>query len=459
MISNPFRNQSKGRNLPLWPITTVLVVSFTVALVVASSVFTAGWGLLDVHGLKPEHTITSQTLFDLVKLSFGVVAGAGGLVALVVAYRRQRIDEEAALRENEGALREAIRLHTERFTAAVSHLGDSSPAVRLGGVHALAGLADDAPSRELRQTCIDVLCAYLRLPYTVNSDAPNNDPAARHEYLALRQVRHTIIRLIRDHLRLCTNHPHTWQGHDFDFTDGIFDGGDFTKANFSGDGLVDFGGARFGGGMLDFSEARFAGGKVSFRGARISSVVSFSGAHFSGSAVEFDNTLVDRGLFRFDDAHLNGGVVNFRNVRFRDCEVSFTETRFAGTAVTFGDPSFYDSGPPLFRESRFTECLFLFLHTHFNDGIVDFRGTAFMGGNIVFGDAHFSGSAVNFSCAHFGNRMSFGRTFFSGGVVDFCGSDPEHHATGTAPSGLVPDAGQPLPRGLLLPPAWYISAP
>ncbi|GAA3925709.1 hypothetical protein GCM10022244_38830 [Streptomyces gulbargensis] len=29
----------------------------------------------------------------MVKLSFGVAAGAGALVALVVAYRRQRVDE------------------------------------------------------------------------------------------------------------------------------------------------------------------------------------------------------------------------------------------------------------------------------------------------------------------------------------------------------------------------------
>jgi hypothetical protein len=30
-------------------------------------------------------------------------------------------------------------------------------------VYALAGLADDWP--ENRQTCVDVLCAYLRMPY------------------------------------------------------------------------------------------------------------------------------------------------------------------------------------------------------------------------------------------------------------------------------------------------------
>jgi hypothetical protein len=34
-------------------------------------------------------------LFDLVKLAFAVVAGIGGVVALVIAYRRQRLAEQA----------------------------------------------------------------------------------------------------------------------------------------------------------------------------------------------------------------------------------------------------------------------------------------------------------------------------------------------------------------------------
>ncbi|MEV5452263.1 hypothetical protein [Streptomyces sp. NPDC052535] len=150
--------------------------------------------LLDFQEIDSKAKLDAATLFDLVKLSFGVVAGAGALVALVVAYRRQRVDEA-------GVHREATRLHTERFSVAVDKLGSDSPAVRLGGVHALAGLADDAPDDSLRQTCIDVLCAYLQLPFTPD---PGDDPAHQeehHRYLALRKVRHTILRLIGDHYR------------------------------------------------------------------------------------------------------------------------------------------------------------------------------------------------------------------------------------------------------------------
>ncbi|MFJ6452694.1 hypothetical protein ACIQNV_39585 [Streptomyces hydrogenans] len=150
--------------------------------------------MLDFQEIDSTAKLDGKTLFDLVKLSFGVVAGAGALVALVVAYRRQRVDEA-------GAHRDATRLHTERFSPVVDKLGSESPAVRLGGVHALAGLADDAPDDSLRQTCIDILCAYLQLPFT--SD-PGSDPAHQeehHRYLALRKVRHTILRLIADHYR------------------------------------------------------------------------------------------------------------------------------------------------------------------------------------------------------------------------------------------------------------------
>ncbi|GAA3370050.1 hypothetical protein GCM10020367_15140 [Streptomyces sannanensis] len=108
----------------LWPVGTVLGLTFIAAILVAVVVFYAGWDLLGARGLKPERRVDSKTLFDLVKLSFGVVAGAGALVALVVAYRRQRVDED-------GALRDATRLHTERFTTAVSQLGEESAAVRL----------------------------------------------------------------------------------------------------------------------------------------------------------------------------------------------------------------------------------------------------------------------------------------------------------------------------------------
>ncbi|MFB7272429.1 pentapeptide repeat-containing protein [Streptomyces sp. NPDC056244] len=317
----------------------------------AAVVFIAGWDLLGAQGLKPERQLTSSTLFDLVKLSFGVVAGAGALVALVVAYRRQRVDED-------GAHREATRLHTERFSQAVEQLGSDSPAVRLGGVHALAGLANDAPTRDLRQTCIDVLCAYLRLPYTAEADLPSGDTDARHMYLALREIRHTVIRLIRDHLRLPPEHPHSWQGHDLDFTGVVFDGGDFSGATFSG-------------GTVRFSYAAFSGGRVSFDGAEFSGgTVDFGGVVFSDSIVDFEGAAFSGGTVRFTSAVFSGGLVSF-GTEFSGGTVAFDYAQFLGGTVTFDDATFWN-GTVNFNHAAFLGSTVSFNHATFLDGTVNF---------------------------------------------------------------------------------------
>ncbi|QXE33995.1 pentapeptide repeat-containing protein [Streptomyces sp. GMY02] len=395
MTSNLPQRQAVRRGLHLWPVGTVLALTFATAIAVAAVVFFAGWNLLGAEGLKPERRLTSGTLFDLVKLSFGVVAGAGALVALVVAYRRQRVDED-------GALREATRLHTERFTTAVSQLGDDSAAVRLGGVHALTGLANDAPTRDLRQTCIDVLCAYLRLPYTAEADIPFSDTDARHAYLALREIRHTVIRLIRDHLRLPPEHPHSWQGHDLDFTGIVFDGGNFSLAVFSG-GMVSFIGAEFSGGM-----------------------VSFIGAEFSG------------GIVHFGSAAFSGGTVQFGDAEFSGSTVHFGSTEFSGSTVDFNGAAFFG-------------------------GTVNFGSAEFSGSTVEFSDAEFAGGTVNFDSATFsGGTVDFRHALFSGGTVDFrraSGAAPSGLVpSGPVPSRLVPPGGH-LPTGLTLPQAWYLPTP
>ncbi|MET8454269.1 pentapeptide repeat-containing protein [Streptomyces sp. NPDC005209] len=403
------QRRTERRGLRLWPVGAVLALTFTAAALVAAAVFYTGWDLLSARGLKPEHRIDAKTLFDLVKLSFGVVAGAGALVALVVAYRRQRVDED-------GALREATRLHTERFTTAVTQLGDTSAAVRLGGVHALAGLADDAPTRALRQTCIDVLCAYLRLPYTAETDLPAGDTEARHTYLALREVRHTVIRLIRDHLRLRPEHPHSWQGHNFDLTEVTFDGGDFGGAQFSG-GTVDFSGARFSGGTVNFRAAEFSGGTV-----------NFTGAQFSGGTVNFRMARFSGGTVNFSAAEFSDGTVNLTGAQFSDGTVHFRVAQFSGGTVNF-------------RAAEFSDGTVDFSRAQFSGGTVDFRAAEFCDGTVNFTGAQFCDGTVDFSGAE-----------FCGGTVDFSTA-----TGGMAPAGLVPSSGSPLASGLSLPPAWYTA--
>lgn len=219
-----------------------------------------------------------------------------------------------------------------QLATAAEQLGSDKPAVRLAGVYAMAGLADDW--EENRQVCIDVLCAYLRMPYEPDpgSDAPTPQRLA---FQAIREVRHTVIRVITAHLR--KGAPTSWQGLHFDFCGVVFDGGDFSFAQLSGGGL-EFQGARFCGGEVSFRYTQFCGADVYFRGAQ-----------FSGGKISFDH------------AEFSDGWVNFYEVEFSGSEISFADARFSGGKVEFG--------------------------------------SEFAGGTISFTGAHFSGSRVRFSMA------------------------------------------------------------
>lgn len=163
---------------------------------------------------------------------------------------------------------------------------------RLGGVHALGGLADDAPTGLLRQTCIDVLCAYLRLPYTAEAR-----PAARRRCRptrlpgAARGAAHHHPPHPRPHAVGPEETSVSWQGYDLDFPGVVFDGGDFTGAVFAPGATVSFRDARFSDGTCSFVDACFSGGTVSFGGATFSGgTVFFSQAVFCGGRVDFGAT-------------------------------------------------------------------------------------------------------------------------------------------------------------------------
>lgn len=185
-----------------------------------------------------------KILIEAFKAALGIAAGLGAVVALTLSYRRHRIEQSQSHRDDQ-------RLFTERFQAAAEQLGHERPAVRLAGVHSLARLADDW--EEQRQTCVDVLCAYLRLPPIAQLPAGvGGGDAGADSVLNVdqsvtprdeREIRQTIVRLIADHLRIDTDDKTrvSWQGLPLDFTGVVFDGGvfDFTGTRFA-DGLVSF---------------------------------------------------------------------------------------------------------------------------------------------------------------------------------------------------------------------------
>jgi uncharacterized protein YjbI with pentapeptide repeats len=250
------------------------------------------------------------------------------------------------------------RALNERFATAAEELGSDKPAVRLAGVYAMAGLADDW--EENRQTCVDVLCAYLRMPY--EPDPGQDAPELGLAFQASREVRHTVIRVITAHLK--DDAAVSWQGLTFDFWGVDFDGGDFNGARFSG-GTVSFYGAKFSSGTVYFNETEFSGGRVSF-----------------------------------DDAQFDGGTVTFNRAQFSDGLVTFSEARFSDGLVTFGD-AWFSGSIVTFSDARFT------------GGMVSFNRVRFFGGRLSFGGAGFDGAGF------FGGEITFYDTWFSGGMVDF----------------------------------------
>ena len=234
------------------------------------------------------------------------------------------------------------RTLNERFTTAAEQLGSDKPAVRLAGVYAMTGLADDW--EENRQACVEVLCAYLRMPY----EPDPGDEAPVPERLAFRanyEVRRTVIRVITTHLR--DHAARSWQGLNFDFTGAVFDGGDFSFAEFSG-GTVSFWHAEFPGGeVILFDGANFSGGEVDFTGAKFSGgEVSFSDVKFSGSEVSFTGANFSAGGVSFSDADFSGGAVDFSSAEFSGSAVDFIGATFSGGTVDFSDVANWSIPPP-----------------------------------------------------------------------------------------------------------------
>jgi uncharacterized protein YjbI with pentapeptide repeats len=370
--------------------------------------------------------MNSQLVAAIIAASVSVLTLIGTLAAQYFGRRATSRDTEKTLGEQGKHLdrtlaeqREQLdrtlaeqrtRTLNERFATAADQLGSDKPAVRLAGVYAMAGLADDW--EENRQTCVDVLCAYLRMPYEPDpgQDAPEPQRLA---FQAIREVRHTVIRVITAHLK--KDAAVSWQGLNFDFTGVVFDGGDFNYAQFSG-GTVNFDDAQFSSGTVNFDRAKFSGGLVYFSLAQFSGgKVDFSLAQFSDGEVDFSLAQFSDGTVYFNYAQFSGGTVNFGRAQFSGGTVSFDGAQFSGGTVNFGGTINFG--------------------TEFSDGAV-FDGAKFSGGTVSFGGASFSGGTVNFVGA---GRLSPAQ--FSGGEVDFShpigwSYPPEFPWTDTPPSGV-----------------------
>lgn len=307
MLDGPGRWWRRRGGTWWWAIAVIVV---PVAVITATAVTLL---LLFVGGGTPSDRI------ELIKTGLTVGAGTGGVVALVLTGRRQRTTEHDATE----------RRLTELYLKAVEQLGSDKAAVRHGGCYALERVAQDNPGQ--RQTVVNVLCAYLRTPYTepapsqggvrrplvtrrgLRPPAPLPAGDARQE----REVRLTVQRVLADHLNPGPNPKHPdptfWPDIDLDLTGATLIDFSLLGCRVAG---ADFTGATFVG-RAWFDYADFADG-AGFEGATFTSEAKFLSAVFGGTAWFEDTTFA--------------GEAQFRGTRFEAATV-FWRSRFAGPAA------------------------------------------------------------------------------------------------------------------------------
>ncbi|MCE6999252.1 pentapeptide repeat-containing protein [Saccharothrix sp. S26] len=412
----------------------VLTAVVGVVLVVAAAV-TALWLTLTPGAADPARVTVR---LEVLRIGLSLGLGGGGLFALYLAWRRQRSTEIAllqkerdqadvarayALQERVAAATEAdaaARRITELFTKAVEHLGASEAPVRLGGLYALERLAQDNPGQ--RQTIVNVLCAYLRMPVDLPREPPD-DPDADRLRRREHEVRLTAQRVLISHLR---------PGEDLDHPDVVF--WPDLELDLTGVELHD----------VDFSGCRVRALRLA--GATLLGEARFTGATFTADATFEQTTLA--GDVRFDRCTFAGRAL-FRGMTFTG-NIDFAEARFARGArfegTSFGADAGF-SGAGFARSAWFTDTTFAreaeFGEVRFG-GNAEFRGAVFTGttrfvGATFTANANFHGVAfrhdVSFREATFARNATFRGATFDGNVglrdATFR-KDADFHAAGFA---------------------------
>jgi uncharacterized protein YjbI with pentapeptide repeats len=439
-----------------------------VAAVVIVAFVVTTW-LLAIAGHAAPGTDQANARLDAVRTGLAAGAGAGAAVGLMLAFRRQHHQEIATVLTDLDATERRI---TELYTKAVEQLGNDKAPVRLGGLYALERLAQDNPAH--RQTIVNVICAYLRMPFSAPPPVSEPEPEATVEpgesdteretstdgigdtWQQERQVRLTAQRILAEHLRddrakaqrpTEPPSPRFWPDIrldlagatliEFYLTKAVIAEANFREATF---GRASFDSATFG--RASFDSATFSGG-VSFGGATFGDLAWFYRATFGGVAM-FNGVTFSR------DAWFEG-VAFSSDARFSRAAFSsdawFEGVAFSGVAgfsaaTVNGDARF--DGATINGDAQFDGAAF--------SGFAKFYGATFSSDARFYG-ATFTGDA-GFKETTFSSDASFDRASFSGNA-SFDGatfSGVGHGLSFTESRVLSPDAEHVWPTGWCLGP-------
>lgn len=276
-------------------------------------------------------------------LKTGGLAG-GAVVALYALWlndrrrrveeRRQEVERQRQELESRRTDQDRDRVSDERFAKAVELLGHNADQVRVGALHALAGLAKSRES--YRQTVLDILCSYLRRPFGHPRLSGQSEAGAENEL----QVRNTAKRCIRSLLSPASDVDAP--AYNLDLTGAVLD---------------------------YFHLAEVKVGELVMRHVTLFSSTSFRDCEFTGP-VWFTGTVGQPGEL--------GGRFHCQGVTFHDrawfsgtefpAQTNFEGTTFSGE-TTFKDAVF--SSDAVFKDTTFAHSLEL-RRTRF-EGAVDLR--------------------------------------------------------------------------------------
>ncbi|GAB3452626.1 pentapeptide repeat-containing protein [Actinophytocola sediminis] len=224
--------------------TTTITLWAAGLLVLAGVVVVLLWFLLGDGGSR------DSVRLDVIRTAASIVVGTGGAAALLLAARRQRVTELDVQQRDFDATERRV---TELYGKAADQLGSDKAPVRLAGLYALERLANANPAH--RQTIVDLICAYLRMPAAPVTGRGNEET----------EVRRAAQDLLARHLRPGEAY---WPGTELNLT-----GATLTRLN------LNHGEIR----AIRCPGATFVG-PTTFRGARIAEVADFRETRFLGLA-------------------------------------------------------------------------------------------------------------------------------------------------------------------------------
>jgi uncharacterized protein YjbI with pentapeptide repeats len=373
-------------------------------LVITLSIWAIMAILLALANKSSDASKRAEMKADAIKTSLTVGAGAAGGAALLLSIRRQWLAERSQAHSEYDSTERRV---TDLYTKAADQLGHDKAAVRLAGLYALERVAQTNPDH--RQTVTSVICAYLRMPFPLDSE--KNEASSAETSSLTRAAKNTPSHSQELQVRLAAQNILTthliWPPWE-----------DIAPSSFWENMDVDLSGAHLSNISLENCRMR----RAEFMGTTFQGQAFFARAVFKGVPWGRRGP-TGLGGARFDGAAFKHGAV-FEDASF-EADASFNDAAFESYAY-FGGVDFH--GATSFSHALFSEST-EFEGSTFYDG-ADFRHCHFAGPVSFQNESIYTCSAeflgvreADFRNARFDAATSFKHVKFEGPIITEGGTE------------------------------------